>query len=647
MKSIHLALLAVILLAGAVLRSRGDALLALEPAEARAIPSRTLLDDVETCAHLRRIELALGAPRAPATDAYLAHPLGAEWPWPPFFDTLVAGYASAALRAPDGEAELGGVSESALERFASRLGPLLGLLAVLATWLAARAIAKGERREEAALWAAAFVACSPAAIGASAAGRLDHHALLALFAALAFFAVAQVIAARGLRDTLVAALPAGALLGLACATSLLGAAVFGAAWVACWFAARNASAEEKRDAQRAGLLVCVVAAFTAQLPLAPETETWETLGLVAGTHAALVALALVATLPFLAGFFLGGQRERRFFRTVTLIVALVLIAYSLPRFAERIVEAARHFARTRGTLAALFPELRAVWDAPLALVVQLGVLATPAWLVVPWVHRRFAGDPRSALGALVVTGIAITALLALGGAGAASLFAVAVALGVAWCAASGRSVRVTRGLLGAALAVNLLVASSASAPGLASDRSTRVALAEGLRTLRGSADASWNSARSSAANGVLTVPSWAAQAVYHARVPVVCAPHSALTQPGAFEAYARAWLADDVGALVRFARANDVRFVAVGPAAVDDMGCLASLARADVRGRWEATALGQLGRAGPRSTFPGLRRVYAAEERAGSNGPDDPPLVTLWEIEPEPRGGATPELRAR
>lgn len=646
MKPIHLALLSVILLAGAVLRSCGDGALALDESASRAIPSRVLLDDAETCAHLRRIELALGAPRAPATDTYLAHPAGAEWPWPPFFDTLVASFAGAVLRGPDGEAALGGVSEAALERFASRLGPLLGLLAVLASWLAARAITAGERREEAALWAAAFVACSPAAIGVSAAGKLDHHALLAVLAALAVYGIARVIAARGLRDTLVAALTAGALVGFACATSLLGAAVFAAAWVGCWVAARHAAPEEKRDAQRAGLLVCVVAAFTAQLPLAPETETWETLGLVAGTHAALVALALVATLPFLAGFFLGGQRERRFFRTVTLIVALVLIAYSLPRFAERIVEAARHFARTRETLAALFPELRAAWDAPLATLVQLGVCTTPAWLVVPWVQRRFAADSRSATGALVLAASALTALLALAGAGAASLFAIAVALGAAWCVANGRFPHVARVLLGAALAVNLVVASVATAEVRSGDGSTRVALAAGLRTLRVHADTAWNSSRGGPF-GVITVPSWGAQAVYHGRAPVVCAPHSALTQPEAFEAYARAWLADDVAALVRFARANDVRFVAVGPAAVDDMGCLASLARADVRGRWENTALGQLGRAGPRSTFPGLRRVYAAEERAGSNGADDPPLVTLWEIEPEPRGGATPELHAR
>jgi hypothetical protein len=70
-----------------------------------------LLDDPDTCAHLRRVELGLGSERTAdgggESDGFMAHPSGAEWSWLPLYDTLLAGLAAHFLQRSDGEPELG------------------------------------------------------------------------------------------------------------------------------------------------------------------------------------------------------------------------------------------------------------------------------------------------------------------------------------------------------------------------------------------------------------------------------------------------------------------------------------------------------------------------------------------------------------
>lgn len=149
--------------------------------------SPRLLGDSDPYYHVLRAERWLrGAPGAPWRDPALAWPSGADVPWPPLFDGLLA----AASRVVDGDV----VERDRLVRLAALLPVALGL-AVLALTVALARRALGGRGG----WVAGLVvAATSAGADHSRLGRADQHVVeLLTFVAL----LLALVAAAGVRRT--------------------------------------------------------------------------------------------------------------------------------------------------------------------------------------------------------------------------------------------------------------------------------------------------------------------------------------------------------------------------------------------------------------------------------------------------------------
>jgi hypothetical protein len=96
--------------------------------------------------------------------------------------------------------------------------------------------------------------------------------------------------------------------------------------------------------------VCFVAVFAAQLPLPPDPERAGAASLIGRLHEAALGFVMLATVPFLVGFFLGGERQRRFLRSASLVVAMLLIVYSFPSFVHTLIEGCQRLGAARATL---------------------------------------------------------------------------------------------------------------------------------------------------------------------------------------------------------------------------------------------------------------------------------------------------------
>jgi asparagine N-glycosylation enzyme membrane subunit Stt3 len=101
-------------------------------------------------------------------DAYLDYPDGSPSLWPPLYDLALGGAA-----------RLFGRTQRAFERTAAWASPLLGALAVVPTFFAARAVAGSG----AGLAAAAILAALPMHVVYSDVGNPDHHAAVSLLGA--------------------------------------------------------------------------------------------------------------------------------------------------------------------------------------------------------------------------------------------------------------------------------------------------------------------------------------------------------------------------------------------------------------------------------------------------------------------------------
>jgi len=136
-----------------------------------------LAADGDTYYHALRAErIALDWPHVPWFDPGMNHPYGAEIPWPPLLDQLVATVAVAT--GPATPEHVAGV--------AALLPPLLGLAVVVLVAALGAALLGGSPWWEAAL----LVALLPAAVRQSFVGRPDHHVLEVLLSATAFLAYA-------------------------------------------------------------------------------------------------------------------------------------------------------------------------------------------------------------------------------------------------------------------------------------------------------------------------------------------------------------------------------------------------------------------------------------------------------------------------
>jgi asparagine N-glycosylation enzyme membrane subunit Stt3 len=229
--------------------------------------------------HLRRtVSVARNFPRVPVHDAYLNHPDGGVFIWPPAFD-FVAGGVSRALY---GRA----ATTDQVLRVASVLPALLGALHVLPLFAVARRTLGGRRARVATVAYAAI----PAAVVWGGFGHFDHHVAEALNLLLVLAAGAWAAAARG-RDRYRRAAVLGSAIALAVLT-----------WQGAVFVAGLAFLWAALALGEAAAVTCVVAAAlvalgtAASLPAEPVPFSFVSFGwfqplLLAGAAVPVLALA--------------------------------------------------------------------------------------------------------------------------------------------------------------------------------------------------------------------------------------------------------------------------------------------------------------------------------------------------------------------
>lgn len=131
--------------------------------------------------HLRRsASVARNFPRVPVRDAWLNHPDGGIFIWPPGFDLLVGGTARLAYGA--------GATQEEVARVLATLPPVLGALHVVPLFLLARRVLS---RRRAALAAVGYALVPSAALW-SQFGHGDHHVAEALLLLLLLLALARI-----------------------------------------------------------------------------------------------------------------------------------------------------------------------------------------------------------------------------------------------------------------------------------------------------------------------------------------------------------------------------------------------------------------------------------------------------------------------
>jgi hypothetical protein len=229
--------------------------------------------------HLRRtVSVARNFPRVPVRDAYLNHPEGGVFIWPPAFDFLAGGIS----RALYGRA----ATTEQVVRVAAILPALLGALHVLPLFAVARRTL-GRRRARIATVAYAAI---PAAVLWGGFGHFDHHVAEALNLLLVLAAGAWTVAARG-RVRFARAAVFGAAIALAVLTWQ--GAVFVAGLAFLWAALALGEA-----AAVVGLVAAALAALAtvAVLPAEPVPFSFVSFGwfqplLLAGATVPLLALA--------------------------------------------------------------------------------------------------------------------------------------------------------------------------------------------------------------------------------------------------------------------------------------------------------------------------------------------------------------------
>ena len=229
--------------------------------------------------HLRRtVSVARNFPRVPVRDAYLNHPEGGVFIWPPAFD-FVAGGISRALYGRAATTEQ-------VVRVAALLPALLGALHVLPLFAVARRVL-GSRRARIATVAYAAI---PAAVLWGGFGHFDHHVAEALNLLLVLAAGAWTAAARGR-----VRFQRAAVFGVAIALAVL-------TWQGAVFVAGLAFLWAALALGEAAAVACVVAAAlvalgtAATLPAEPVPFSFVSFGwfqplLLAGATVPILALA--------------------------------------------------------------------------------------------------------------------------------------------------------------------------------------------------------------------------------------------------------------------------------------------------------------------------------------------------------------------
>jgi len=148
----------------------------LLPWRASISPNHVLFIQPDAYYHLRRATIMVrNFPLYPTIDSYMAYPQGAEPPWPPLYDFLIALISIAV--------GLGNPSDRTIMLVTAFLPPLLAGLTVVPAFLLARELF-GRR---VALVAAFFAVLMPGQLTYSVVGSGDHHVAEVLFSTLFFY----------------------------------------------------------------------------------------------------------------------------------------------------------------------------------------------------------------------------------------------------------------------------------------------------------------------------------------------------------------------------------------------------------------------------------------------------------------------------
>jgi hypothetical protein len=613
--------------------------LRLAPDERDLGASRWLVDDPDTCQHLRRIELAIATDKVVSFDRFVNFPDGGEIPAMPLFDTVVAGIAQRFLRSPAGDVALGQVDEADLEDLAIKLSPILGLLMVLATWIAARNIVSGPRGDAAALLAAAIVALHPSCVAITSAGALAPMALAAILFALTMRSVVRCVAAEAMPGALLDAMVGGALAGMTCTCTTLGIVLFAPAWIALFLRVVKTGGDERAKALRAGLLFCLVAAFIARMPL--NEGPWEaSFGVMRGFASGVSMLLFLSTAPFIVMLLFAREEKQRAFRTLCFVAGLILMAWQLPQL-WRDVSPLVHWLS--GNLQ-LVQEVAPLVDTSF---MELGTLLAAAGIAIAWVWHDRAGAATTTL--VIFTSVTAVLATCVSRAIPIAVIAVACTLGrgvdMAWASADPKQRKAALQITLFAPALLLLSVISVwrreSDPSL---REERIELVAGLRWMRANTESGgpWNSPRSPGSWGVMSPIDCGALVQYHARRPALVSPWSVLSGPQQVEAACQSWLPDP-DRLARYVDGQRGQYVVTtwrdSRTRKDSAIAMRSLGVHERGGTelWGLDPSGeQLG-----AHVAAFELVHVSRRRVDTNGHADltngQPVVEIWRLDPTHR----------
>lgn len=515
--------------------------------------AKWLIDDPATCHELRRIELAIAGARVPSHDRFVNHPDGGEIPALSFFDGCIAGIAQRVLRSPSGEVALGYVDERELEDFVIGLAPILGLLAVLATYWAARTIVERERSDVAVLVATACVAFHPASIAATSAGVLDSAALTTIVCALLVRSVVRSIRATSMSTSLLDALVAGALAGILLASTVAGFVVFLAAWIALFVHVLRSSGEARANALRAGVFFTVITAFIARLSFT-EGQLDER-AFVGGFSAGISLLAFFAAVPYLMILLFDRDKKPSMFRVACFVVALGLLVTQVVTVGKSLAHPVLWFTTNHAEIARVAPEFTAQALDGGTTALWIASLATAVWA---W--RKRADTVTLGLGIFTTT----LAVASLATALAVPLWVVAVACALARAIDQEVSSRRIAIAAGAACAVSLALALKSNLVGPdAQARQERLDFVAGLRWLRTNSESGgpWNSPGTPNSWGVLSNTADGPLVLYHARRPALASPWGMLSGPEPLRETAQRFHGDDLAVLERWMHGQGAQYV--------------------------------------------------------------------------------------
>lgn len=419
---------------------------------------RVLLPGYDPHYHLRRIQMTLAHfPHVPRWDPLVNHPTGAAIYWPAGFDLGLAALAKLCGARP---------WSARAERVCAWAMPCLGLGVVAAAgWLGAlwrgRAVGLG---------AALGVAVLPAAVSASAVGRVDHDVAVALLTAGAFAGWLAADRAAQRAPRLVGAAAAGAVLGLT--TWLWPAAILfvvlpaGAALAQ----AAVATARGRQAAIRWDVPRTAAAAAAATVGAVVASERWAgaaapSFAFLSGIHVAvaLVAAGSVAAASWLCRARRLGRGPRLALLAAAPLTLTVLAFLARPAWWHQVGAAAAFVGRRGDQVLAQAGEARGLLAGGLGEVADSltwAVVVFPLGLAaVAW--RAGRGEGRFG-DWLVAVWAAAAAALAVAQRRFGGFLAVPFALCVAalarqcWAAASRlRQPKLARGILAAGLAAAL------------------------------------------------------------------------------------------------------------------------------------------------------------------------------------------------